>query len=158
MIKIVIMDVDGVLTDGKVTIDSSGNEWKAINYRDLDAVFEMKRRNIKVGMITGESSRITLALKERFQPDFFYHGCKDKTVALEEICAQTGVTPREICYVGDGKYDIAIMKLVGFTACPANAASEVKATSNIHLRCSGGDGCIWELLEWIEERASYESS
>jgi YrbI family 3-deoxy-D-manno-octulosonate 8-phosphate phosphatase len=157
MIKVVIMDLDGVLTDGKVTIDSSGNEFKTIDYRDIDAIFEMKRRNIKVGMITGESTPITLALKERFKPDFFYDGCKDKTLVLKEICAQAAVSAEEICYVGDGKYDIAIMKMVRFAACPANAISEVKAASNIHLKCSGGNGCIAELLKLIEEQNNHGS-
>lgn len=152
MIKVVIMDIDGVLTDGKVTIDSSGNEFKTLDYRDVDAVFEMKRRGIKVGIITGESSAITLAFKERFKPDFFYDGYKNKTLALEEIRAQTGALPDEICYVGDGKYDIAIMGSVKFAACPANAIPEVKAVSNIRLECSGGCGCISELLKWIEEQ------
>lgn len=157
MIKIVIMDIDGVLTDGKVTIDSSGNEFKTVDYRDIDAVFEMKRRGIKTGIVTGESSAITLVLKERFAPDFFYNGCKNKTRALEEIRAQTGALLDEICYVGDGKYDLAVMKLVKFAACPANAIQEVKAVSNIHLESSGGCGCISELLNWIEGQNNHAS-
>lgn len=157
MIKIVIMDIDGVLTDGKVIIDSSGNEYKTIDYRDIDAIFEMKRRGIKVGIITGESSAITQVIRERFKPDFFYDGCKDKTTALKEVRAKTKAAPDEICYVGDGKYDIAVMKMVRFAACPTNAISEVKAVSNIQLECSGGDGCILELLKWIEEHNSHES-
>lgn len=157
MIKIVLMDIDGALTDGKVTVDASGNEFKTLDYRDIDAVFEMKRRGIKVGMITGESSAITLVFKERFNPDFFYSGCKDKALTLEAIRAQTGALPDEICYVGDGKYDIAVMKGVRFAACPANAIPEVKAVSNIHLECSGGCGCILELLKWIEKQNHDES-
>jgi YrbI family 3-deoxy-D-manno-octulosonate 8-phosphate phosphatase len=157
MIKVVIMDIDGVLTDGKVTIDSSGNEYKTIDYRDIDAVFEMKQLNVKVGIVTGESSTITLAFKERFKPDFFYSGCKDKTRALDEIRVQTGALPEEICYVGDGKYDVAIMNLVRFAASPANAIAEVRAVSNIHLKCLGGCGCIRELLKWIKKRNNYES-
>ena len=157
MIKIVVMDIDGVLTDGKVTIDSSGNEFKTIDYKDIDAIFEIKRRGIKLGMITGESSKITQVIKQRFKPDFFYNGCKDKSGALEEILAQTGESPEEICYVGDGKYDVAAMKQVKFAACPANAISEVKAAANIHLKCSGGNGCILELLKYIEERNKHES-
>lgn len=157
MIKIVIMDIDGVLTDGKVTIDSSGNEYKTFDFRDVDAIFEMKRRGIKVGMITGEDTAITLTFKERFKPDFFYNGCKEKAQALEEIRTQTGVTLEEICYVGDGKYDIPAMKLVRFAACPANALPEVKAAANIQLKCSGGDGCILELYKRIQEKDIHES-
>lgn len=149
MIKIVLLDIDGVLTNGKVTFDSTGNEFKTIDFKDIDAIFEMKRQDLKVGLLTGEATPITLSFRERFKPDFFYNGCKDKTAALNEILAQTGVSADEICYVGDGKHDIPIMKLVKFAACPANAIPEVRELSNILLERNGGDGCIWELMEWI---------
>jgi YrbI family 3-deoxy-D-manno-octulosonate 8-phosphate phosphatase len=154
MIKVLIMDIDGVLTDGKLTIDSSGNEYKTIDYRDVDAIFEIKRRGLKLAMVTGEASAITGVIKERFQPDFFYAGCKEKTKVVEEIHAQTGAGINEICYIGDGKYDVAAMKSVGFAACPANALPEVKAAASIRLKCKGGDGCLLELLKWIEKHGS----
>jgi len=156
MIKIVVMDIDGVLTDGKVTIDSSGNEFKTLDYRDIDAIFELKRRGFKVGMITGEASAITRVIRERFKPDFFYDGCKDKAAALGRIRVRTGAAAAEICYIGDGKYDIEAMKSVGVAACPANAVSGVKSVSSLQLKCSGGDGCILELLEWLEEKNNNE--
>jgi len=157
MIKIVLLDIDGVLTDGKVTVDSSGNEFKTIDYRDIDAIFEMKRQDLKVGLITGEATPITLTFRERFKPDFFFDGCKDKPAALERILDETGALEDEVCYVGDGKYDIAIMKRVKFAACPANAIPEVKDLSNVVLERHGGDGCIWELMEWINLRNTHES-
>ena len=144
MVKLVLLDIDGVLTNGKVTVDSNGNEFKTI---DFDAVFEMKRRGIKVGLITGEKTPITLFFRQRFQPDFFYNGCKDKPAALREIMSATGFGTDEICYAGDGKYDIPLMKIVKYAASPANAIPEVRALSNICLERNGGDGCIWELLE-----------
>ena len=147
MIKLVLLDIDGVLTNGKVTVDSVGNESKTIDFKDIDAVFEMKRRGIKVGLITGEKTPITLFFQQRFQPDFFYNGCKDKPAALREIMFATGFSKDEICYAGDGKYDIPIMKLVKYAASPANAIPEVRELSNIRLERNGGDGCIWELLE-----------
>ena len=156
MIKIILLDIDGVLTDGKITIDSIGNEYKTIDFKDIDAIFEMKRQGLKVGLLTGETTPITSFFRERLNPDFFYNGCKDKTIALNEILSKTGVAVDEVCYVGDGKYDISIMKLVKFAACPANATSEVKELANILLKCKGGDGCIWELLEWIMEKKNHE--
>jgi len=149
MIKAVLLDIDGVLTNGKVTFDSEGRESKTVDFKDIDAVFEMKRRGIKVGLITGEATAITLFFKERFKPDFFYNGCKDKPKALAEIMTRTGFSGEEICYVGDGKYDIPVMKLVKYSACPANAIPEVKALASIQLQRNGGDGCVWELMDKV---------
>lgn len=139
------------LFDGKITVDESGNEYKTINIKDIDAVFEMKRQKLMVGLITGEATPITLIFKERFNPDFFYTGCKNKSEALREILSQTGLSAENVCYVGDGKYDIPVMKLVKVTACPSDAISEVKALAGIHLLSHGGDGCVWELLEWMNK-------
>ena len=151
MIKAVLLDIDGVLTNGKVTVDSEGRESKTVDFKDIDAVFEMKRRGIKVGLLTGEATPITLFFRERFKPDFFYNGCKDKPKALAEIMTNTGFSGAEICYAGDGKYDIPVMKLVKYSACPSNAIPEVKEVASMQLKARGGDGCIWELLEKINE-------
>ena len=149
MIKLVILDIDGVLTDGRVTVDSDGNEYKTINYRDIDAVFEMKRQKLLVGLITGEATPIALFFKERFKPDFFYGGCKNKPEALMEILSQTGLSVKNVCYAGDSGHDIPVMKLVKFPACPSDAILEVKTLAKIRLNARGGEGCVWELLEWI---------
>lgn len=149
MIKLVLIDIDGVLTDGKVTVDSCGNEYKTIDFKDIDAAFEMKRQKLLVGLITGEATPITLFFKERFKPDFFYNGCKNKPEALREILNKAGLDSENVCYIGDAKCDIPVMKLVKFSASPSNAIAEVKALARIKLIARGGDGCLWELLEWI---------
>lgn len=151
MIKLVLLDIDGVLTDGRLTVDSQGNEYKTIDFKDIDAVFEMKRKGFKVGLLTGEATPITLFFKERFKPDYFYNGCKNKPEALGEILKRSGLTAEEACYVGDAKYDIPVMKLVKLSACPANAIPEVKELANLQLEARGGEGCVWELLERIME-------
>ena len=152
MIRLVLLDIDGVLTDGKVTVDSLGNEYKTIDFRDIDAVFEMKRRDYRVGLVTGEATPITLFFRDRFKPDFFYNGCKNKPDALREILERSGISAEETCYVGDGKYDISVMKLVKYSACPSNAIPEVKEVASMQLKTRGGDGCIWELLERISAK------
>ncbi len=151
MIKLVLLDIDGVLTNGRVTVDSHGNEYKTIDFKDIDAVFEMKRQGYKVGLITGEATPITLFFRERFKPDYFYNGCKNKPVALHEILEKSGLTTEETCYVGDAKYDIPVMRLVKLSACPSNAIPEVKELANLQLESRGGEGCVWELLEKITE-------
>lgn len=156
MIKLVLLDIDGVLTNGKVSIDSGGKEYKTIDFKDIDAVFEMKRRGYKIGLLTGEATEITLFFKERFKPDFFYNGCKNKPAALKEILEATGFTVNNVCYVGDGKYDVPVMELIKYAACPANAIPEVKAIASIKLQARGGDGCIWELLEYLQKEKGWE--
>jgi len=131
-------------------VDSTGKEYKTLDMKDIDAVFEMKRQGYKVGLITGEATPITLFFKERFQPDFFYNGCKNKVDALNEILQVTNLSKEEVCYVGDGKYDISIMKLVKLSACPTNAIQEVKDVAKLSLQANGGDGCILELLKHLE--------
>ncbi len=147
MIKIVLLDIDGVLTDGKVTIDSQGNETKTIDFKDIDAVFELKRRGVLIGLITGEATPITCVFNQRFKPDFFYNGCKDKVQAFEDILAKAKVTQEEVCFVGDSKHDIKLLKMVGLPVCPANAVAEVKTLAAVCLKTKGGNGCILELLE-----------
>lgn len=149
MIKLVLLDIDGVLTDGRVTVDSQGNEYKTIDFKDIDAVFEMKRKGFKVGLLTGEATPITLFFQKRFKPDYFYNGCKNKPEALMDILKKSGLTAAETCYVGDAKYDIPVMRLVGLSACPSNAIPEVRALADLQLAGRGGEGCIWELLEYL---------
>ena len=76
MIKTVLLDIDGVLTNGKITVDSNGNELKTIDFKDIDAVFEFKRRGLLVGLITGEATPITEYFRRRFQPEFFTKAVK----------------------------------------------------------------------------------
>jgi 3-deoxy-D-manno-octulosonate 8-phosphate phosphatase KdsC-like HAD superfamily phosphatase len=71
MIKMILFDIDGVITDGKVCINSSGEEFKSINFKDIDAIFEFKRRGYKIGFITGEKTPIVNYFKDRFMPDYF---------------------------------------------------------------------------------------
>ncbi len=156
MIKLVLLDIDGVLTNGRVTVDSEGKEYKTIDFKDIDAVFEMKRQKLLVGLMTGEATPITRYFKERFEPDFFYSGCKHKDEALREILAKTGLSVENVCYVGDAKYDISVMRLVKFSACPSNAIPEVKALAGIQLEARGGEGCVWELLKWMTDKGMYE--
>ncbi len=143
------MDIDGVLTNGKVSIDENGREFKTLDYRDIDAVFALKRAGFKIGLISGENSIITQVFKKKFEPDFFYNGCKNKAKAVNEIINFLCLNYEEVCYIGDGFYDIEAMKLAGLSICPNNAIKEVKAISTVCLTSNGGDGCIKELYDYI---------
>jgi D-sedoheptulose 7-phosphate isomerase len=149
MIKIVLFDIDGVVTDGRITVDANGNELKSLNLRDIDAIYEIKRRGYKIGALTGESTVITDYFEKRFPWDFFYRGCKDKTRAIREIEASEGVCAGEICYVGDGKYDAGAVVYAGLGVCPSDSIGPVRRGADLIIG-AGGTGALWELLEHIE--------
>lgn len=151
MINLVVLDIDGVITDGSVIIDSNGTEQKKINLKDIDAIFELHRQGYKLAAITGEDTDIIGYFKKRFPWDYFYSGSKTKTDAIRQIESGTGIQRADICYVGDGKYDIEPLSYVGLGICPANAIDKAKDASNIVLQSNGGEGCLWELISILDQ-------
>lgn len=150
MIKLVVFDVDGVLTDGSMIVDCNGVEQKKINLKDIDAVFELKRRGFLLAAITGEDTGIVNYFEKRFPWDYFYRGVKEKEEILEKMCEQAKIYPEEICYIGDGKYDVSALSYVGLGICPADAIDKAKTTADIILQREGGKGCVWEILSILE--------
>ncbi|MVX62338.1 SIS domain-containing protein [Clostridium chromiireducens] len=151
MIKLVIFDVDGVITDGSVIINENGNEQKKINLKDIDAIFELKSREFMIAAITGEKSPIVSYFEKRFPWDCFYKGKKNKVEIIKKIEEDLGIGTNEICYIGDGKYDVEPLKYAGLGICPADAIDRAKMDADIILQNKGGDGCLWELISILED-------
>lgn len=151
MIKLIVFDIDGVITDGSVIIDTNGNEQKKVNLKDIDAIFELKRRGFLLAAITGEETSIVNYFEKRFPWEYFYKGNKTKKETMKLIEEGTGVTRENICYVGDGKYDIEPLLYAGLGICPANAIDKAKQAADIILQNNGGEGCIWEILTILEQ-------
>ncbi|MCX4338487.1 MAG: SIS domain-containing protein [Lachnospiraceae bacterium] len=151
MIELIVFDIDGVITDGSVIIDSSGNEQKQINLKDIDAIFELHRRGFKLAAITGEDTEIVDYFEKRFPWEYFYRGNKTKKETMKQIEAGTGVSRENICYIGDGKYDIEPLTYAGLGLCPANAIDKAKNAADIILQNDGGKGCIWEIISILEK-------
>lgn len=157
MIKLLVFDIDGVITDGSVLIDSQGNEQKKINLKDIDAIYELKKQDFILAAITGEDTDIVSYFKNRFPWDYFYQGNKSKKKTLMEIKESAKVQIDELCYIGDGKYDINALDYAGLSICPADAIDRAKLTSDIILQNTGGNGCIWELIQILENHNKVES-
>lgn len=152
MIKMIVLDIDGVITDGSVIVDTHGTEQKKVNLKDIDAIFELHRAGFQLTAITGEDTEIVGYFEKRFPWDYFYKNNKTKLKTLEEIAEQSGVSLQEICYVGDGKYDVDALSGVGLGICPADAIDKVKCAADIVLQQAGGQGCLWELIRILKEQ------
>ena len=149
MIRLIIFDIDGVLTDGTVIVDAQGKEQKKINMKDVDAIFELKRRGFLLAAITGENSMIVGFFQERFPWDYFYSGEKNKAEVILQLEQQTGITASEICYIGDGKYDVEPLQYAGLGICPADAIGKAKQAADVILEHPGGQGGLWEVVELL---------
>lgn len=152
MIGLVVLDIDGVITDGSVIVDMQGNEQKKINLKDIDAIFELHKEGYKLAAITGENTSIVDYFERRFPWDYFYRNNKNKRVKLEEIARTEQVSMQEVCYVGDGKYDVEPLEAAGLGLCPADAIDKAKAAADIILQNPGGQGCLWELVKILKEQ------
>lgn len=152
MIRMIVFDIDGVLTDGSIFVDGQGHEQKKVNLKDVDAIFELKRRGLILAAITGESSDIVAYFRDRFPWDSFCSGEKQKVGALRKLEQEFGIASEEICYVGDGKYDLEPLSYAGLGICPADAIDKAKQAADMILQNPGGCGCLWELVKIVECR------
>lgn len=150
MIRLVIFDIDGVLTDGAMIVDASGKEQKRMNLKDVDAIFALKRENYMIAAVTGEDTDIVTYFKNRFPWDYFYQGIKKKKEAIEDIVRHAGKSMDETCFIGDGKYDVEAIRAVGLGVCPADAVTDARVAADVILHNTGGNGCVWELKEILK--------
>lgn len=157
MIKLIVFDIDGVITDGSIIVDDEGREQKKINLKDIDAIFELKARNYIMSAITGENSKIVTYFEKRFPWDYFYSGKKNKIEVIKKIEKQSKIKAEEICYIGDGKYDVDPLKYVGLGVCPKDAINKAKKSADVILQNRAGEGCLWELISIIEDYNNEES-
>lgn len=146
-IRLVISDIDGVLTDGKVYFSAKGRFLKSLCLKDFDACTMFQKLEIPIAFVTGERDEFTELVKEKIKPQYFIDGCKNKYDAINKLLTKMDITWDEICYVGDGVYDMEPLEYAGVAVCPADAIEEVKRIEGIHiLKRSGGTGCLSELL------------
>jgi 3-deoxy-D-manno-octulosonate 8-phosphate phosphatase (KDO 8-P phosphatase) len=148
-IKVLAMDVDGVLTDGKIIIDSHGGEIKNFNVYDGYGLAFVRRAGIKTAIITARSSRPVLVRGRDLKIDRIYQDAYPKDGAYRQMLKDFGVKDQEVCFVGDDLPDLDILQHVGFAVAVANAVPEVKQQADYVTKRHGGDGAIREVIELI---------
>ncbi len=149
-IKLLLTDVDGVLTDNGVYYSERGEELKQFSIRDGMGVERLRKlAGIETGIITGETSGSVARRAEKLQITELHLGIKNKAACLEEIIARKQLTAAEVAFIGDDVNDLDIMKQVGLTACPVNAMQAVQQQVDYTCKNKGGDGAFREFAEWL---------
>jgi len=148
-IKMLVLDVDGVLTDGTIVVDARGRESKFFNCLDGHGIKMWKRAGLKVAFLSGRASAATKQQAKELNIDFCLEGCRDKLAGLRELVQLSGLSMSEIAYVGDDLPDLPVIRCAGFSAAVANAVDEVKKASDYVTVRMGGQGAVREVIEYI---------
>lgn len=148
-IQALVMDVDGVLTDGTFLWSTSGEEMKRFSFEDVMGLSLARKAGLKLGLISGEDSFLVDRFAAKLEILSVTKGCKDKGAALQQFSDHYSVPLAEIAFIGDDINDLPALELAGFSAAPANAQPAVKDAVMLVLARSGGAGAVRQLVEVI---------
>lgn len=148
-IKMLILDVDGVMTDGRITMDSEGRELKNFHVWDGHGLVMLQRHGIKVAILTGRTSAVVGHRSSELKITEVYQGALDKKEVLWKILKKNNLSPEQIAYVGDDIVDIPVLKVAGFSAAVANALDVVKKTADYVTVRRGGHGAVREISDLL---------
>ncbi|MBI9018530.1 MAG: HAD-IIIA family hydrolase [Phycisphaerae bacterium] len=145
-IKMLVMDVDGVLTDGGIIYDSCGNESKRFNVHDGAWLKIWQRLGLQTAVITGRQSVAVDRRMTELGIDFVYQNAKVKIGVFENLVKESGINPQEMAYIGDDVMDLPVLRRVGYAVTVPDAIDEVKSHCDYITKKTGGSGAVGELI------------
>lgn len=148
-IRLVIMDLDGVLTNGKLLIMDDGNWVREMDIKDGYAIQFAVRSGLKLAVVTGSSSN---AVKERMAKlgvELFFENQKEKSVIVQELMIKFGLSAEQTLFIGDDIPDLDAFRVVGLKTCPVDAVTEVRSIADYISPYHGGNGCVRDILEKV---------
>jgi 3-deoxy-D-manno-octulosonate 8-phosphate phosphatase (KDO 8-P phosphatase) len=148
-IRLLLLDVDGVLTDGAIIYDGQGQETKHFNAKDGLGLRLLMQAGIQVGIVSGRRSRALSQRCENLNIKLLFDGVQDKAAALDEIVRQTGIPADQTAFVGDDLTDLPVIRKVGLGVAVADAHELVKTAAHMVTRSGGGRGAVREVCEAI---------
>ncbi len=152
MIKLLVFDVDGCLTNGKIVYNSSNDEYKSFNVKDGLSIASWSRLGLKSAIITGRNSKIVQRRATELNITFLHQGVKDKYALLREIVNEMNIDLKEVAAIGDDLNDYKMLKSVGWSFAPSDAVKEIKEIVDTVLECKGGEGAIREMIDLVVEK------
>lgn len=148
-IKLLILDVDGVLTDGSIILDNEGNEFKIFHVRDGHGIKMLVRAGVQVAIVTGRQSKVVERRARELGITEVYQRSHIKTVAFDHIIKKYGLNEKEVAYVGDDIVDIPVFKRVGLSVAVDDAMAEIKDYALMVTENRGGRGAVREVCDFL---------
>lgn len=148
-IKLLILDVDGVLTDGSIILDNEGNELKVFHVRDGHGIKMLTKAGVQVAIITGRYSKVVERRAHELGITEVYQKYYIKSAAYEHLLEKFGATDKEVAYIGDDIVDISLLKRAGLSVAVADATAETKSISMLITENAGGRGAVREVCDLI---------
>lgn len=146
-VELLLLDVDGVLTDGKIRIDDHGVETKAFDVTDGHGLKMLGRAGVRVGIVTGRTSRVVEHRARELSIDIVRQGCKDKLATVRDILRETGLAPDRVAFMGDDVVDLPVMLQVRLAVSVPAASEDVRSCAHWVTRRGGGDGAVREVCD-----------
>jgi len=148
-IQLLVLDVDGVLTDGALIINPDGSESKTFNVLDGHGIRMWKRAGLKVAFLSGRLSQPTKLRAQQLGVDYCIQDCRDKLSAIEKLLEQLAIGAEQTAFVADDLMDLQAIRYVGFGVAVANAVDEIKQCADYVTNRPGGKGAVREVIEYI---------
>jgi 3-deoxy-D-manno-octulosonate 8-phosphate phosphatase (KDO 8-P phosphatase) len=144
-----MMDVDGVLTDGRIIQDSHGHELKVFDVKDGHGIVMAHRAKLRTALISGRESETVMHRAQELGIELVFQKIWNKLEVYEKILGDTALTHDEVAYIGDDLVDVPLLRRVGFAVAVADAVDEVKAAAHLITQHPGGQGAVREVIELI---------
>ena len=148
-ITFLLLDVDGIMTDGKIVIDGQGNEFKAFHIHDGHGIYLLKSAGIEVGIISGRTAKAVEYRARELDIKEVHQDAKDKIRVYETIKAKYYLTDDQVAFMGDDLIDIPLLQRVGFSATAADAVNASKDAVDMITEKKGGEGAVREVIDFI---------
>lgn len=149
VIRLLVLDVDGVLTDGRITYSAENVEVKSFHVRDGSAVVYWQTVGGKTAIISGRTSKVVDGRAAELGISLVLQGAKDKRAALQNVLRQTGVFAEQVCAIGDDLPDLPMLRGAGLSVAVADACAEVQEAAHYVTRANGGCGAVREVVELL---------
>ena len=149
IIKMLVMDVDGVLTDGGINLDQNGDELKKFHVHDGGWIRIWGRQGLKSAIITGRQCPAVAHRAASLKIDYVYQNATQKLPVFEQLVQESGIKPEQMAYIGDDVFDLPVMRRVGFSAAVADAFVEVRDAADYVTALPGGRGAVRELIVYL---------
>ncbi len=149
LIRFVLLDVDGVLTDGRILLFSDGTEGRAFHVRDGLGIRLAQQKGIGFGLLSGRESKVVVERARQLGIAEVHQGVRNKEERFGEILARLALPPEAVCYVGDDVVDVPVLRRAGFAVVPADAAAEAVAAADWVTSRRGGEGAVRELVDML---------